>query len=133
MNPFDPPEFLEIDDIVSDLESVDTPLVSPFLDSDDESDDGEVVNEIYLNNEYFNRQISSFTYTTDFTVFEDIKKYIEIELSEVVMGKPFKDLILEDKMLIGNGLKSLTKLWDLISFKMPARYPGLNLRDTIME
>ncbi|GKA12384.1 hypothetical protein Tco_0691930, partial [Tanacetum coccineum] len=37
-NPFDPPEFLEVDDIVSSAESVDTPLVSPFLDSDDESD-----------------------------------------------------------------------------------------------
>ncbi|GKD10505.1 hypothetical protein Tco_1190190 [Tanacetum coccineum] len=38
-----PPEYLEIDDIVSDIESMDTPLVSPFLDSDDKSDDGEVI------------------------------------------------------------------------------------------
>nr|GEU41745.1 Gag-Pol polyprotein [Tanacetum cinerariifolium] len=40
-NFLDPPEFLEIDDIVSDAESVDTPLESLFLDSDNESDDGE--------------------------------------------------------------------------------------------
>ncbi|GJV10319.1 hypothetical protein Tco_1351860, partial [Tanacetum coccineum] len=37
----DPPEYLEIDNIVSDDDSVNTPLVSPFLDLDDESDDGE--------------------------------------------------------------------------------------------
>ncbi|GKE38695.1 hypothetical protein Tco_1462100, partial [Tanacetum coccineum] len=37
----DPPEFLEIDDIVLNAESVNTPLVSPFLDLDDESDDSE--------------------------------------------------------------------------------------------
>ncbi|GKE50702.1 hypothetical protein Tco_1481960 [Tanacetum coccineum] len=40
-NFLDPPEFLKVDDIVSDAESVDTPLVSPLLDSDDESDYGE--------------------------------------------------------------------------------------------
>ncbi|GJT10048.1 hypothetical protein Tco_0857090 [Tanacetum coccineum] len=78
-NFLDPPEYLEIDDIVSDAESVDTPLVSPFLDSDD----GEVF-------------VGSFTYIM-FNVFEDIEKYIEIGLSEVVTEKPFKDLThLED-------------------------------------
>ncbi|GJW97306.1 RNA-directed DNA polymerase, eukaryota, reverse transcriptase zinc-binding domain protein [Tanacetum coccineum] len=154
-NFLDPPEYLEIDDIISDIKSVDTPLVYYFLDSNDESDNGEVVNDIYLNEEYFNRQINryserdlafpcmigfrkfvacfdpnlsmsiitrkainiimvnqlasrddnfvgivknvhvfveSVTYTIDFIVFEDIEKYIEIGLSEVVMGKPFKDL-----------------------------------------
>ncbi|GKD16039.1 hypothetical protein Tco_1205197 [Tanacetum coccineum] len=59
-NFLDPPEFLKVDDIVSDVESVDTPLLSPLLDSD-ESDDGEVVNDIYLNEEYFNRKISRFS------------------------------------------------------------------------
>ncbi|GJV60385.1 hypothetical protein Tco_1466485 [Tanacetum coccineum] len=33
-------------DSQSDNESIDTPLVSPFLDSDDELDDGEVLNEL---------------------------------------------------------------------------------------
>ncbi|GKG58808.1 hypothetical protein Tco_0594578, partial [Tanacetum coccineum] len=32
---------------------VDTPLVSPFLDSDNDSDDGEVLDELY---EYGNRR-----------------------------------------------------------------------------
>ncbi|GJS46069.1 hypothetical protein Tco_0596190 [Tanacetum coccineum] len=35
-----------MDDLKPDDESVDTPLVSPFLDSDDDSDDGEVLNEL---------------------------------------------------------------------------------------
>nr|GEV03271.1 putative reverse transcriptase domain-containing protein [Tanacetum cinerariifolium] len=58
-----PPDVLEMDDIGSDDESVDTPLVSPFLDSDDELGDGEVLNEFdeYGNagNFYRNRIINS--------------------------------------------------------------------------
>nr|GEY39631.1 zf-CCHC domain-containing protein/DUF4219 domain-containing protein/UBN2 domain-containing protein [Tanacetum cinerariifolium] len=41
-----PPNELVMDDSESDTESYETPLVSPFLDSDDESDDGEVINEL---------------------------------------------------------------------------------------
>nr|GEZ91990.1 hypothetical protein [Tanacetum cinerariifolium] len=37
---------IEMDDLESDDGSINTPLVSPFLDSDDESDDGEVLNEL---------------------------------------------------------------------------------------
>ncbi|GJU41065.1 zf-CCHC domain-containing protein [Tanacetum coccineum] len=37
----DPLDLLEIDKIVSNAEFVDTPLVSPFLDSNNKSDDGE--------------------------------------------------------------------------------------------
>ncbi|GJT86650.1 hypothetical protein Tco_1068367 [Tanacetum coccineum] len=62
--------------------------------------------------------IGSFTYTTDFTVFEDIGKYIESELSGVVMGKPFKDLThLEDNY--SKGLISFNRLWDTYIFQMP--------------
>ncbi|GJY13074.1 hypothetical protein Tco_0382383 [Tanacetum coccineum] len=43
---FDPSKFLEVDDIISDAESMDTPLVSPFLDSYDKSNHDEVVNDI---------------------------------------------------------------------------------------
>ncbi|GJW60417.1 hypothetical protein Tco_0109752 [Tanacetum coccineum] len=57
----DPPAYLEIDDIVSDTDFVDTPLICPFLDSHDEIDDGEVVNDIYLNEECFSKQISRFS------------------------------------------------------------------------
>ncbi|GJU78169.1 hypothetical protein Tco_1275239 [Tanacetum coccineum] len=41
-----PPNEIDMDDLESDDESVDTPLVSPFLDSDDSSDDGEVLNKL---------------------------------------------------------------------------------------
>ncbi|GKB54883.1 hypothetical protein Tco_0905636 [Tanacetum coccineum] len=58
-----PPDVLEMDDLESDNKSVDTPFISPFIDSDDESDDGEVLNELngYGNagNFYHNRIINS--------------------------------------------------------------------------
>ncbi|GKB63424.1 hypothetical protein Tco_0919610 [Tanacetum coccineum] len=41
-----PPNEIDMDDLEPDEELVDTPLVSPFLDSDDDSDDGEVLNEL---------------------------------------------------------------------------------------
>ncbi|GKB23721.1 putative reverse transcriptase domain-containing protein, partial [Tanacetum coccineum] len=53
----------EMDDLESNDGSVDTPLISPFLDSDDKLDDGEVLNELdeYGNAEdsYRNRIINS--------------------------------------------------------------------------
>ncbi|GKE44190.1 hypothetical protein Tco_1471474 [Tanacetum coccineum] len=42
----DSPDVFEMDDLESDNESIDTPLVSPFLDSDDELDDEEVLKEL---------------------------------------------------------------------------------------
>ncbi|GJZ84594.1 hypothetical protein Tco_0649933 [Tanacetum coccineum] len=40
------PNEINMDDLESDNESVETPLVSPFLDSENKSDDGEVLNEL---------------------------------------------------------------------------------------
>nr|GEV66817.1 zinc finger, PMZ-type [Tanacetum cinerariifolium] len=40
------PNEIYMDDLDPDNESADTPLVSSFLDSDDDSDDGEVLNEL---------------------------------------------------------------------------------------
>ncbi|GKB57179.1 hypothetical protein Tco_0913365 [Tanacetum coccineum] len=52
-----------MDDLESDNESIDTPLVSPFINSDEELDDEEVLNELneYGNakNFYHNRIINS--------------------------------------------------------------------------
>ncbi|GJU59032.1 hypothetical protein Tco_1236798 [Tanacetum coccineum] len=57
-----PPNVFERDDLESDDESIDTPLVSPFIDSDDELDDGEVLNELNkygnVGNFYPNRRIN---------------------------------------------------------------------------
>nr|GEU68698.1 hypothetical protein [Tanacetum cinerariifolium] len=58
------PNEINVDDLEPDNELVDTPVVSPFLDLDDDSDDGEVLNEL---EEYGNvgqlchqREINSF-------------------------------------------------------------------------
>ncbi|GKE17707.1 hypothetical protein Tco_1425284, partial [Tanacetum coccineum] len=59
-----PPNEIDIDELESEDELIDTPFVYPFLDSDDESDDGEVIDELeeYGNagNFYPNRIINSF-------------------------------------------------------------------------
>ncbi|GJU18169.1 retrovirus-related pol polyprotein from transposon TNT 1-94 [Tanacetum coccineum] len=73
------PNEIDVDDLEPDNESVDTPLVSPFLDSNDDSDDGEVVNEL--------EEYGSFTYITDFVVLDDIGEFILRDMAEVVMGK----------------------------------------------
>ncbi|GJY04083.1 RNA-directed DNA polymerase, eukaryota [Tanacetum coccineum] len=64
--------------------------------------------ELYPRYSNYGRRIRSFTYKTDFTVLEDIGEYIENELTEIVMGKTFKDLThLEDNR--NNGLISFSK------------------------
>nr|GEV57988.1 MAK10-like protein [Tanacetum cinerariifolium] len=52
-----PLDFLEVDDIESDFEFEDTPLVSLFLDSDVESNDDEVIKDMneYVNTGYCDR------------------------------------------------------------------------------
>ncbi|GJS78867.1 hypothetical protein Tco_0728748, partial [Tanacetum coccineum] len=154
-----PPDEFEMSDLESDDESIDTPLVSPFIDLDEELDDGEVLNELneygnagnfYHNNiinnidgddlafpcmigfrkfvAYFDPLfpmnlitrkayntimveglesigrilvaivrdvyvfVGSFTYVTDFVVLEDIREFIISDMSEVVMGRPFKSV-----------------------------------------
>ncbi|GKB13670.1 deoxyhypusine hydroxylase [Tanacetum coccineum] len=68
--------------------------------------------------------LGRFTYTIDFAVFKDNEKYIEIGLSEVVLGKPLKDLThMEDDY--SNGLISFTRLYDTYIFKMPRTVPRL--------
>ncbi|GJW70316.1 hypothetical protein Tco_0127233 [Tanacetum coccineum] len=41
-----PPNKIDMDDLESNDESIDTPLISPFLDLDDDSDNGEVLSEL---------------------------------------------------------------------------------------
>ncbi|GJY81782.1 hypothetical protein Tco_0494533 [Tanacetum coccineum] len=71
-----------MDGLEPNEESVDTPLVSPFLDLNDASDDGEVLNEL--------EEYGSFTYIMDFVVLEDIGEFILRDMAKVVMGKIFK-------------------------------------------
>ncbi|GJT47481.1 hypothetical protein Tco_0956196 [Tanacetum coccineum] len=119
-----PPNVFEMNDSESDSESNDMPLVSPFLDFDEESDDGEVINEL---NKYGTQGIStayntimveglkstgrnlvaivrdvyaflrSFTYVTDFVVLKDIGEFIVSDMADVVMGRPFRVVIFDEE------------------------------------
>nr|GEU45175.1 hypothetical protein [Tanacetum cinerariifolium] len=101
-------DILEVNDLESDVGYEDTPLVSYFLDSHEESNDGEVINDMneYENTRYcdYGREnnlvaivrnvhvfVGSFTYVTDFMDLEDIGEYLKSYLAKVVMRKPFKD------------------------------------------
>nr|GEZ81327.1 hypothetical protein [Tanacetum cinerariifolium] len=49
-----PPNEIDLDDLESEDELIDTPLISPFLDSNDESNDEEVLNDFRKFVAYFN-------------------------------------------------------------------------------
>ncbi|GJT59425.1 hypothetical protein Tco_1002958 [Tanacetum coccineum] len=103
-------KIIEIHDFESDDRSVDTPLVSPFLDSDDESDDGEVLNEFdeYGNdtNFYHNRIITSFDE-------EDLAFFCMIDFRKfVIYFDPFLPMNITRKAyntIMVEGLKSTVR------------------------
>nr|GEV41357.1 hypothetical protein [Tanacetum cinerariifolium] len=142
------PNEINVDDLVPDDELVDTPLVSPFLNSNDDPDDGEVLNELEeygnagqlcLQREInsFDRDdlafqwkklvaivkdvylfIGSFTYITDFVILEDVREFILRDIAEVVMGKLFRKVY--DCAM---GLMSFTRIFDNYTFQMPRIIP----------
>ncbi|GJV48375.1 hypothetical protein Tco_1438587 [Tanacetum coccineum] len=80
----------QLDDLKSDNESIDTPFVSPFLDLDDELDDGEVLNELdeygNMGNFYPNRIINSMD--GDDLAFQSFGRHLEeIHVSWTQFGK----------------------------------------------
>ncbi|GJX95217.1 hypothetical protein Tco_0349803 [Tanacetum coccineum] len=140
-----------MDDLESDNESVDAPPVSPFIDSDDELDDGEVLNElnVYGNagNLYNNMIINDkngcdlaflcmigFTkivaYFDPFlpmnviTLLEDVGEYIEQGLSNMVVGMPFRGVTRIEYDCV-KGLISFTRIFDTYIFRMPRTIPRL--------
>ncbi|GKE75746.1 hypothetical protein Tco_1537787 [Tanacetum coccineum] len=186
-----PPDEIDMDDLESKDESIDTPLVSPFLDSDVELDDGEVLNELdeYGNagNFYPNRIINSFdredlaflcmigfrkfvayfdpflpmniithrayntimveelestgrnlvaivrdvyvfvetfTYVMDFVVLEDIREFIASDMTDVVMGRPFRAITQLEYDCV-KGLISFTRIFDTYIFRMLRTIPRL--------
>ncbi|GJY86248.1 hypothetical protein Tco_0500274 [Tanacetum coccineum] len=143
-----------MNDLKSDDESVDTPLVSPFPHSDNDSDDGEVLNEI---SEYENarvlrqeRIINSFNgddlafqcmigfrkftsyldpflqmnIISHFVVLEDIGEFIMSVMAEVLMGKPFRKTT-KLKYDVAKGLVSFIKIFDTYIIRMPRIIPRL--------
>ncbi|GJZ02684.1 hypothetical protein Tco_0520645 [Tanacetum coccineum] len=140
-----------MDDLESDNESIDTPFISPFLDSDDKLDDEEVLNELdeYGNdvNFYHNKIINSIDgddlkfpcmigfrkfvayfgispIVTDFIVLEDIWEFIVSDMSEVLMGRPNRAVTQLEYDCI-KGLISLTRIFDTYIFRMPHTIPRL--------
>ncbi|GKD77198.1 hypothetical protein Tco_1339819, partial [Tanacetum coccineum] len=91
-----------MDDPEPDDGLVDTPLVSYFLDSEVDSDDGEVLNEL--------------------EEYEDIGEFIVSDITDVVMGKPFRKVTKLEydfaKILI-----SFTRIFDNYTFQMPRTIP----------
>ncbi|GJT05495.1 hypothetical protein Tco_1332490 [Tanacetum coccineum] len=131
-----------MNDLESDDESVDTPLVSPFPHSDNDLDDSEVLNELieYENVEMLRREkainsfngddlafqcmigFRNFTYITDFVLLEDIGEFIQINKAEVVTGKPFRKITkLEYDRT--KGLMSFNRIFDSYTFQMPCTIP----------
>nr|GEW04458.1 MAK10-like protein [Tanacetum cinerariifolium] len=137
------------DDPQLEDESVNTPLVSLFIDLDDDFDDGEVLSELeeYVNiitRKAYNTImvnglesmgmnlvaivrnvcvfIGSFTYVTNFVVLEDIGEFILREIAKVVMGKPFREVTNLDYDC-GKGLVFFTRTFDNYTFQMPRTIP----------
>ncbi|GKB52725.1 hypothetical protein Tco_0903478 [Tanacetum coccineum] len=110
------PNETNMNNLESDDETGDTPLVSPFPHSDNDSDDGEVLNELI---EYENAGtlpyntimvkglegtgknlvavvkdvyvfVGSFISITDFVVLEDIGEFIMSDMAEVLMDRPLE-------------------------------------------
>ncbi|GKC19172.1 hypothetical protein Tco_1021322 [Tanacetum coccineum] len=134
------PNEINMDDLEPDDGLVDTPFVSYFLDSDDDSDDGEVLNELeeYSNagklcrkkvSNSFDRDDLAFqcmigfrNYITDFVVLEDIGEFIVRDMIDVVMGKPFRK-VTKLEYDCAKGLISFTKIFDNYTFQMPRTIP----------
>ncbi|GKD24283.1 hypothetical protein Tco_1230497 [Tanacetum coccineum] len=150
----DQPNETNINDPESDDGLVDTPLVSPFPHSDNDSDDEEVLNEL---SEYENagtlrreRIINSFNgddlafecmigfrkftayldpflpmnIISHFVVLEDIGEFIMSDMAEVLMGRPFRK-ITKLKYDVAKGLVSFTKILDTYTYRMPRAIPRL--------
>ncbi|GJS87688.1 hypothetical protein Tco_0770324 [Tanacetum coccineum] len=185
------PNETNMNDLESDDESVDTPLVSPFPHSDNDSDDDEVLNEFieyknagtlcreriinsfdrddlafqcrigfrkftayldpFLPMNIISRKayntimveglvgmgknlvaivkdvyvfVGSFTYITDFVVLEDIGEFITSDMTEVLMGIPFRK-ITKLKYDVAKGLVSFTKIFNTYTYRMPRIIPRL--------
>ncbi|GKC32772.1 hypothetical protein Tco_1040066 [Tanacetum coccineum] len=187
----DQPNETYIDDSESDDGSVETPIISPFPQFDDDSDDEEVLNELseHENVGTLGRErvinsldgddlafqcmigfrkftayldpflpmniispkayktimveglegpgknlvaivkdvyvfVGSFTYITDFVVLEDIGEFIMSDMTDILMGRPFRK-ITKLKYDIANGLVSFTRIFDTYTYRMPRTIPRL--------
>nr|GEW08294.1 MAK10-like protein [Tanacetum cinerariifolium] len=134
-----------MDDLEFDDESVNTPLISSFLDSDDELGDGEVLSELDKRKAYNTIMVKglentrrnlvaivrdvyvfvgSFTYVTDFVVLEGIGAFIVSDMAEVMMRSPFRAVIQLEYDCV-KGLILFTRIFDTYIFQMPYTIPRI--------
>ncbi|GJX56759.1 hypothetical protein Tco_0286656 [Tanacetum coccineum] len=126
------PNEIDVDDLELDNESVDTPLVSPFLDSDDDSDDGEVLNELeeYGNAGQLCRQRAINSFDGDDLAFQcmiGFRKFVAYfdpflpmniitrsftYITDFVMLEDIGEFILRDmaKVVMGKPFRRVTKI-----------------------
>ncbi|GJY64122.1 retrovirus-related pol polyprotein from transposon TNT 1-94 [Tanacetum coccineum] len=118
-----PPSSTTID---QDVPSPNTPLVSPFPHSDNDSDDEEVLNELseYENAGTLRRERIINSFDGDDLAFECIGEFIMSDMAEVLMGRPFRKTT-KLKYDVAKGLVSFTKIFDTYTYKMLRTIPRL--------
>nr|GEV45383.1 zinc finger, CCHC-type [Tanacetum cinerariifolium] len=126
------PNETNMNDLESDDESVDTPLVSPFPHSNNDLDDGEVLNEWieYENVRMLCREKTINSFDRDDLLhlhhgFCGIGRHRKIYLdnkADVVMGKPFRK-ITKLEYDYAKGLMSFNRIFDNYTFQMPRTIP----------
>ncbi|GJU63106.1 hypothetical protein Tco_1244941 [Tanacetum coccineum] len=126
----DQPNKTSINDPETDDGSVETPLISPFPHSDNDSDDKEVLIELseYENAGTLRRERIINSLNEDDLAFEcmieDIGEFIMSDMAEVLMGRPFRK-ITKLKYDVARGLVSFTKIFDTYINRMPRTIPRL--------
>ncbi|GKC56335.1 hypothetical protein Tco_1083933 [Tanacetum coccineum] len=121
------------DDLEPHDESIDTPLVSPFLDSDDDSHDGEVLNELreYDNVGQLCRQRAISSFDKDYLAFQcmiGFRKFVPyfdpFFPMNIIAGKAYNTIMVEGlectgmraylgdmaKVVMGKPFRKTTKL-----------------------
>ena len=66
--------------------------------------------------------VGSFVYLVDFMVMEDLKEFVDEELTQVIFGRPFKELTNLDEKLV-EGLITFSKGNEDFTYQMPRANP----------
>ncbi|GKF15961.1 hypothetical protein Tco_0057423, partial [Tanacetum coccineum] len=118
-----PTNEIDMDDLEPDEESVDTPLFSPFLDSDDDSDDGEVLNELeeYGNALKLCRQRAINSFDGDDLAFQcmiGFRKFVAyfnpFLPMNIITHKAYNTIMVKGLESTGNNLVAI--VWDVYVF-----------------
>nr|GEV63752.1 hypothetical protein [Tanacetum cinerariifolium]GEV64904.1 hypothetical protein [Tanacetum cinerariifolium] len=112
------PNEINVDDLDPDDESIDTPLVSPFLNSDDDSDDGEVLNELeeYGNAGQLCRQRAINSFDGDDFAFQcmiGLRKFVAYFdpylPMNIIMRKAYNTIMVKGLEITGKSLVAIVR------------------------